>query len=351
MEIFNLSERQKWDEIVKSFPNYDVYYLSGYVMAFEVHGDGKPVLIYYTGDNGARAICVLMFRDVAKDTLFSGKIPAGRYFDAVTPYGYGGFIFDGEVDVAELTEEFHEVLRHNHVNSVFFRFHPVLANAMQNEDIVNVIPLGKTIAIDLSSPDVIWHNIISKNRNMIRKAEKAGVEIHHSSDPKFFEIFKEIYDKTMKSDHAEDYYLFKEQFYNSIGNDLKGNYEIFYATHEGMIISIAIMIFANNQMHYHLSGSLHEYRSLAPSNLLLYKAALWGYERGYITFHLGGGLGSGEDSLYKFKATFNRNSDYRFAIGKTIIDQGVYDFLLELRNFSQEQKDNISFFPKYRALV
>ncbi|MCM1141155.1 MAG: GNAT family N-acetyltransferase [Muribaculum sp.] len=351
MEIIDLEQKDKWDEIVKSFPNYDVYYLSGYVKAFEVHGDGKPVLLYYNNDMGGRSICVLMLRDVANDPLFKNKIPVGKYFDAVTPYGYGGFIFDGQINVGKLSNEFNKIFKENQVNSVFFRFHPVLDNAKNNEGIVNVIPLGKTIALDLASPDAIWENIISKNRNMIRKAEKSRVEIHHSSDPELFKVFKEIYDDTMRGDNAEEYYFFAEEFYDSIASDLKGNYEIFYATYEGKIISIAIMIFANNQMHYHLSGSLREYRSLAPSNLLLYKAALWGNENGYKTFHLGGGVGSGEDPLYKFKAAFNRNSDYRFAIGKAIINKADYDYLLSLRDFSDEEASQIKYFPQYRANI
>lgn len=315
-----------------------------------VHGDGAPVLLYYSDDNGGRAICVLMLRDVANAPLFKDKISEGKFFDAVTPYGYGGFIFDGDVDFNELSKEFHQILRDNNINSVFFRFHPVLDNAKDNESIVNVIPLGKTIALDLSSPEIIWENIISKNRNMIRKAEKSGVEIHHSSDPSLLKIFKEIYDETMRGDNAEEYYFFGKQFYESIANDLAGNYEIFYATHEGKIISIAIMIFANDQMHYHLSGSLREYRSLAPSNLLLYKAALWGHEQGYKTFHLGGGVGSGEDPLYKFKAAFNRNSDYRFAIGKMIVNEGQYNYLVNLRaSFDPDFDSTSKYFPVYRS--
>lgn len=349
VNIISSDNSPKWDEVVMSFPNYDVYYLSGYVKAFQVHGDGKPILIYYTNDRGGCAICVLMIRDVAEDVLFKGKLPKGQYFDAVTPYGYGGFIFDGDIDVETLACEFKQILKDNNVNSVFFRFHPVLNNSEQNKGLIDVITLGKTIAVDLSSPDIIWENIISKNRNMIRKAEKLGVEIHHSTDPKLFEIFKEIYDETMRGDNAEDYYFFKDQFYDSIAKDLSGNYEIFYATHEGKIISIAIMIFANNQMHYHLSGSMREYRFMAPSNLLLYKAALWGNEQGYKMFHLGGGVGSGEDPLYKFKAAFNRNSDCRFAIGKYIIDKDAYDELLHIRGFSEEAVSSISYFPQYRV--
>lgn len=36
------------------------------------------------------------------------------------------------------------------------------------------------------------------------------------------------------------------------------------------------------------------------SGLKVYKAAIWGCEQGFRTFHLGGGVGSGEDNLYKF---------------------------------------------------
>lgn len=350
IKLYTLDDQQKWDETVRSFQNHDVYYLSGYVKSFDVHGDGAPILLYYTNDKGGRAICVLMLRDVATAPLFKENIQQERFFDAVTPYGYGGFIFEGDVDLEELSNELHQTLKGLSVNSVFFRFHPVLDNAKDNDGIVNVIPLGKTIALDLSSPDIIWENITSKNRNMIRKAEKSGVEIHHSPDPILFKTFKKIYDETMRSDQAEEYYFFSEAFYASIADDLKGNYEIFYATHENKIISIAIMIFANNQMHYHLSGSLREYRSLAPSNLLLYKAALWGCEQGFKTFHLGGGVGSGEDPLYKFKAAFNRNSDYRFAIGKMIVDEDQYNYLINLRTaLDPDFNSKSNYFPVYRS--
>ena len=54
---------------------------------------------------------------------------------------------------------------------------PVLANAVSMKDCSEVIDLGKTVAMDLTSENVIWKNIHSKNRNMIRKAEKNGIVI------------------------------------------------------------------------------------------------------------------------------------------------------------------------------
>ena len=162
--------------------------------------------------------------------------------------------------------------------------------------------------------------------------------------------FIEIYNATMDKDHAEEYYYFKRPFYESIHNDLRDNYEMFYAMYEGKPIAMSIMIYANGRLNYHLSGSDIEYRNLAPSNLLLYKAALWGCEKDMKIFHLGGGVGSGEDNLYRFKAAFNKVSDYQFSIGKQIFDQGKYDELVKIRRELDPNFDETShYFPLYRA--
>ena len=342
IKLYNLSEAKLWDTCVKSFAEWDVYYLSGYVKAFHIHGDGDPFLLYYE-DNGLRAIYVYMRRPT--------DLP--RVYDSVTPYGYGGVLFEGDTSENNLQsfgQAYEEKMKEEGIVDNFVRYHPILANAVPMKVISSVIDLGKTVAFDLTSEEVIWNNIISKNRNMIRKAEKNGIEICHGKDMELFKDFKRIYNATMEKDNAEEYYFFEDAFYESIHRDLIDHYEMFYAVMDGQIIAMSIMLFANDQMHYHLSGSMIEYRNLAPSNLLLYKAALWGCEHGYKTFHLGGGVGSGEDNLYKFKAAFNRNSDYQFSVGKEIYDQKKYDELVALRakqdpDFNPESK----FFPLYRS--
>lgn len=341
IKIIDVVDRQ-WDVIVKTFPQYDVYYLSGYVKAFKIHGDGEPKLLYYECED-LRAILVYMERSTAI---------VGVY-DIITPYGYGGVLFDRDATADSLNSFWKTfIYKMNELNIVdsFIRYHPVLANAEPMKHISNVCDLGKTIAIDLSSPEVIWENITSKNRNMIRKAEKNGVKICHSTDYKLFESFIHIYNATMDKDSAEDYYYFNREFYDSIYNDLTGNYEIFYAVYGEDIIAMAIILYANKQMHYHLSGSVVEYRNLAPSNLLLYKAALWGCEHGLKTFHLGGGVGSREDNLYKFKAAFNRNSNYQFSVARDIFNQNIYDELVNIRkNEDRNFNPKSNFFPLYRS--
>lgn len=340
--IIGISQSKQWDDIVLSFSEYDVYYLSGYVKAFQIHGDGEPQLFYYEQD-ALRAIYVYMKRSTAME----------GWYDSITPYGYGGVLFEGDTSEKNLKafwDAYVQKMKDENIVCNFIRYHPVLANAVLMKEVSDVIDLGKTVAFHLDSPEVIWQNIVPKNRNMIRKAEKNGIEIHHDADMALFKDFVQIYNATMDKDNAEEYYYFGDEFYKSIHEDLDGHYEMFYATYEGKIIAMSIMLFANKQMHYHLSGSILEYRNLAPSNLLLYKAALWGCEHGYKTLHLGGGVGSGEDNLYKFKAAFNRESDYQFSIAKMVFDQEKYDVLVAERSgrdpeFNKESK----FFPLYRS--
>ena len=343
IELYTLAQDREWDEIVSSFPDYDIYYLSGYVKAFEAIGDGEPFLLYYTGE-AAHAIYVYMKR----------KTALADVFDSITPYGYGGVLFDRKdvpaSEVRAFWDAYGQLMRKEGIVDNFVRYNPLTRNADPLRDVSDVIDLGKTIAMDLRSPEVIWENIISKNRNMIRKAEKNGVEIFHGTGMDLLDRFIPIYNGTMERDTADPYYFFDRLFYESICRDLEGHYEVFYAVHEGTMIACSIMLHANGRMHYHLSGSLAAYRPMAPSNLLLYKAALWGYEQGFRWFHLGGGRGSHDDALYKFKAAFNRWSDFRFSIGREIFDPGSYEWLVDVRAVADPGFDRkSSFFPLYRS--
>ena len=91
IKLVDLAHSNEWDDIVKTFEEYDVYYLSGYVKAFQIHGDGDPQLLYYEVD-GLKAIYVYMKRETAIE----------GYYDSVTPYGYGGVLFEG--DMSELKQ-------------------------------------------------------------------------------------------------------------------------------------------------------------------------------------------------------------------------------------------------------
>ena len=348
IQIYTLEQSDAWQNRMEQFENWDVYYLPGYAKAFAINGDGEPLLFYYE-KNGKRAANVVMKRPVpVKKVLTKEDEALKEYCDFVTPYGYGGFLLDGdwnEEDKKELYHAYEEYLRKEKAAAEFVRFHPGLNNAHMVDDFYEVIDLGNTVQMDTGSREIIWQNLTSKNRNMVRKAIKSGVKVYWGREPELYEAFETIYNQTMDKVNADSYYYFGKEFYQSILEDLKYRALMFYAEYEGEKIAMSIILTGKKSIHYHLSASRREYQHLAPTNLILYEAACFACEQGYQTLHLGGGLGSHKDHLYSFKKQFNRGEDRVFSIGKKIYDKQVYDRLCELNEPDPES----GFFPKYRA--
>lgn len=351
--VLTLEQSAEWDVLVRSFVDHDVYYLSGYVRSFFIHGDGIPLLLHYR-NNQFEGINVLMKRDIALKPHFVSILEKDCFYDFITPYGYGGWLFAGNFNTDLLTnfsKEYVAFCLSKNVVCEFNRFHPLLNNADCMKNIFMVTNLGKTVSINIESKELIWERFTGKNRTWIRKSQKSGVKIFHSKDISLIEKFISIYNSTMDDDGADKYFYFQYAFYQSVFEDLKDNFEMFYALHNEQIIAMSIILFANRYMHYHLSGSLHEYRFLAPTNLLLYEAACWGSNRGFREFHLGGGVGSKDDNLLKFKEAFNKTSNNQFSVGKLIFDQEKYDYLVSLRESPGADgfDKKTSFFPLYRS--
>lgn len=353
LKLISNDEEQTWDNVLEQFPNASIYYSRQYCKAFQIHGDGDPVMVSYENKNGLKGICVIMKRDISFCHSFSNYIKEGEVFDAVTPYGYGGFIFNrnpSKEEQEQLSNELKQTLQKEKIISLFIRFSPLLANADSSRHILDVIDLGNTISMDLNNEEILLANMKRENRNRIRKAQKNGVVVKYNTGEEIMNQFIPIYEETMNADNANDYYFFKPEFYNSIVNDLKGKYKIFLAEYMGQTISGIIIIYHNDSIEYHLGGTKRDYRNLAAANLLLYSAALWGIENGFKTFHLGGGVGSGEDNLYRFKSTFNKNSNNRFSIGKLIVDETKYNYLVGLREkHDPDFNSESTFFPLYRS--
>ncbi|QCR31973.1 GNAT family N-acetyltransferase [Lysinibacillus sp. SGAir0095] len=351
LSILTIDEKERWNEIVKSFQNYDVYYLASYVKAFELHGDGQPLLVFYE-DQTIRAINVVMKRDLSKDKRFMGKIPTNTFFDFATPYGFGGFLIDGEIKeeaVQRLEQEYRSFCQKEGIVTEVVRFHPVTKNSEALHTIYEIATLGKTITVEMESMDQIQENLVKSNKYKIKKSLKAGVEVSWGWDKELIEEFIALYNETMKGNNATDYYYFNQAFYMNVLQELTDQAMIVSAEYEKQKIAMAIILISNQQLHYHLSALNRDFSELRPMNILLYEVACWGLNNGYKTFHLGGGLGSREDNLYAFKRSFNKNSNSVFKIGKKIFSERDYEMLLQIRREEPDFVLNENYFPAYRS--
>lgn len=340
LRVYELND-PKWDEIVKSFKDHDIYYLNGYLNSLEINGDGEPLLFYYD-DQKTRGINVVLKRDISDLKCFS-DIEKGTLYDFTTPYGYGGWIIEGD-DSDELFEEYETWCKENHIVSEFVRFHPLIENQKYSLGNYNVIPLGQVIAMDCTDEETLWMNMSSRNRNKIKKAINTGVSVSYGGIEKL-EEFIQIYEETMDRDNAEDYYYFKKEYYDCLFNDLKDNLLVFSAELEGRTLSTCIVFMENGRLSYHLAGSTRISGNIYETNLLIYEVAKWGNRNGYRSFLLGGGVGSQEDYLYQFKRGFDDKHSFQFYIGKKIHLQNEYEELVSKR----ENIENMNFFPAYRG--
>lgn len=343
IEVIKFEDKTRWDQIVKSFDDYEVYNLNGYLSGLEKHGDGEP-LLFYLEDGHNKAINVVFKRDISATPNLNGKIEKGRFFDLASPYGYGGFISNNCI-TDKMMNEYVSYCKENDIVSEFVRFNPMLDNQDLCKEYYETIYLGNTISIDLESEEYVWGNFSSKNRNMIRKAIKEGVEIRHTNEKWIIDSFMNLYNQTMDRDNATDYYYFKKDYYETFNDNLPFEHEIFYAVKDKEIIAAAIMMFANNNMHYHLSASNMTGRKYAATNLIISEAAKYGVNNGYKGFHLGGGVGAAEDSLYSFKKAFYRGEPKNYYIGKKIFCEETYESLIKLSGVANDS----NFFPKYRV--
>jgi len=353
METYKIiTDKENWDKTINNFTDKDVYFLYGYFVPFKNHGNGEPHLFYFESGNGKVAYPFLL-RDVSDSKNLKGKIDKKKYFDIISVYGYGGPLYElfrscKDIDLLkkEFFSAFSEYCKKNNIISQFDRFHPLLKNQLFYYGYSELMKIRKTVHMDIKDKEKIWTNMDSKCRNMIRKAEKNGVEIEIDYGIKYLNKFKHMYIETMKRNNSDVYYLFYDNFFNDIFRYLHDNVILVNAFYNEKIISSSIILTYDKYLHYHFSGSLEEYKKLQANSLLLYKVAKWGCERGFEIFHLGGGYESEKDSLYKFKKSFNKYSDNNFFIGKKIHDQIEYEKLTELSDMKFLKS---SYFPKYRA--
>ena len=329
--VYDKNCKTEWNSRVYSFANWDIYYLYEYAYSFMLHGDGEIYLIYFEYKEEKMCYAV-MKSDIADCPKFKGLLSKGMYYDLETPYGYGGPLCDKPLskEAKELFKaELSDYCREHNIVSQFVRFHPLLKNYEVLPEVISARYLRDTIFMDTSlSEEGIMQNMDSKNRNMVRKAIKSGVYIL-KKDVSEFDDFLPMYEETMKRNGADEYYTFGKDYFEALSS-LSDNACIFYAMYEDKPISGAIMYYNDRYMHYHLSGTFEEYRSLAAGNLLLYEAACYAHKTGILSFHLGGGL-SPEDSLFGFKKQFNKNGRASFVVGRTIFDEDAYKKLLIIR--------------------
>ena len=342
----NVNDTKKWNDIVHSFCDYDVFYLNEYVTAFmdENRKNGIPILLLYE-NNLDRAINVIFKRDVSEDDKMTGMIPPNTYFDIITPYGYGGF-WGNISDYKALNVAYNEYCYKKKYVCEFVRFE-LFGNYYKYYDgeietrTHNVI---RNLDMDV---DEIWMDFKQKVRKNVKRAQKNNLKIIIEDKGSYLQDFLNIYYSTMDRSSADDEYYFSQKFYQTI-NSINDNIMYFHVIYEEKIISTELVIYGSENCYSFLGGTNKEYFDLRPNDFLKYEIIKWAKAKGLKNFVLGGGYGA-DDGIFQYKTCLAPNGIVDFYIGRKIFNTDSYNKLVEIRKKKNPDCINSLFFPKYRA--
>lgn len=314
----NINIVEHWDDVLDTFlpVERDIYFREAYVRLYETDTEKAVCCIVNDGEQ------MMLFPFLSRTFDYQGQ----SLHDFETAYGYGGPIWhhaDDQFKAVALQMMVEKLKGLNYVSG-FVRFHPLLAN-YKSFTVGRLIEDRKTVAIDLSMDenDIWMQEIHTKNRNVIKKGEKSGLTFVVDNDYKYLPEFIRLYDATMDKLDADDFYYFKQQYYEEYIKTLPNSF-LGVVLYDGRVVSAAIFMYEGGYGHYHLSGSDVSALKLSPNNFMLWHSALELKHRGVKVLHLGGGTTSAEDdSLFCFKSRFSKHT-YQFCLGKLIFNDQLY---------------------------
>ncbi|WP_237150867.1 GNAT family N-acetyltransferase [Planococcus plakortidis] len=275
-----------------------------------------------------------------------------RYFDIVTPYGYGGPLMTGcepehrEELASAFTEAFAAYCESERVVSEFIRFHPVLGNAQDFEKSYEVRYLRDTVGTAISAyDDPVKAEFSASARKNIRKALRDGVEFRVTLGPRDLKEFQRIYFATMDRNHADSFYYFSEKYFSQLLESFGEKLLLVEALYGGEVIGMELQFAYNDLIHTHLSGTYEAFHHLSPVYIMQYATVLWAKEHGISLIHGGGGrTNSPDDNLLRFKQQFARQTSFSFYSGQKVWNEEVYRRLCREANTAVTDE----FFPAYR---
>ncbi len=338
-----VKEKKKWDTEIKNLDSYDFYHTYDYHQLAKQKNESAILFVYEL--NELTIALPLLIRSI-KET---------SYFDATSVYGYAGPIsknIPDDFDSSNFNQKLLEFLKSNNIIAVFSRLNPFIKN---QESIIGTLgtieSIGSVVNIDLTKDIDTQKTSYSKTTKRYLNKTKKICSVITSDKEEDIITFIDLYHENMKRVNAKDSYFFDKEYVYKILNSDAYNAEVLFAVMNETkeIISAAIMVKTNEKIiQYHISGTRTKHLNLTPIRLLIDEMRIKGTKENYTYFNLGGGLGSQEDTLFQFKASFSK--DFKdFKIWKHIIDTDIYDELVE-KNIALKDidKNNVSFFPLYR---
>ncbi|MEV6346226.1 GNAT family N-acetyltransferase [Actinoplanes sp. NPDC051851] len=330
---------REWKETLQHVA-HDMYHVPDYVVLDARLYGGTPAAFHYE-HAGRRLLLPLIIRE----------IPGSGLRDALSPYGYPGPVSDAApTDVAfwrGACTAMTGTLRGEGVVSVFVRMHPLLGTPSPVlTEFGALVRHGETVSMDLTvSEDEMWKQTRSDHRNHINRAKRAGTEVVFDDWGRLAE-WVEVYHDNMRRVGAADYYFFTYDHLAALHDAAGDRMHLAVALEEGEVVG-GNTFFSYDGIATGYVSSTRRARGRYADELLYDSVRRWCKRHGDEVFHLGGGKGGSNDSLFTYKAGFSP-SRHPFHTWRVVTDSPAYTSLVHERRAGADPADLTATFPSYR---
>ncbi|MCA9230923.1 MAG: GNAT family N-acetyltransferase [Planctomycetales bacterium] len=326
---------------------HDIYHKSEYVELCAVHEGGQPVA-FLASEGESLLFVPLLLRTIPV---------ADGYFDAASPYGYPSPLVKTKDTsfVSRAIEQMMSSLRQAGVVSVFVRFHPLLDSDVKSfEKVGRLVKHGETVYYDLTrSEDELWREVRRSARCQIKQLTKLGYTAEEDQQWQYLDDFIEAYWENMQRAKATEAYFFPAEYFYELKDSLRGSVHlIIVRAGDGRIAGGGVQTEVGGIVQAHLAGIKSEFAEHQPLKIMIDGVHRWAAERGNRYYHLGGGLGGKQDSLFVFKSGFAKGRA-DFFTWRAVVDDEVYHSLVsKWAERSGFEPDGLKgYFPAYRRAV
>jgi hypothetical protein len=319
---------------------HDMYHVPEYV-ALDARLTGGTATAFWYGENDRRLLLPLIVRE----------IPDSGLRDAVSPYGYPAPVSDApgsdEAFWERACRSMVDILRARGIVTVFVRLHPLLDTPL---DILarfgTVIRHGETVSMDLTvSVEEMWRQTRSDHRNHINRARRGGTHVVFDDWSRLGE-WVQVYHDNMRRVGAADYYFFPCDHLRALHDAVGDRMHLAVAVQDGEVVG-GNTFFEHDGIATGYVSATRRARNRYADELLYDEVRRFCKNRGDTIFHVGGGKGGRNDSLFEYKAGFSPGR-HPFHTWRVVTDPEAYRRLVAERNPTADPDDMSGTFPSYR---
>jgi len=347
--VLQCAQEQEWKGVLAQVAQHDFYHLTEYHRLAEERGEGTAYLFAY--HEGAYTIALpLLLRPIE-------ACDGETWSDATSVYGYAGPLASHAGTPASVVRSFQrslkEALAARQVVAVFSRLHPLIPQCGVLAGLGECRREGETVSIDLTlPPEEQWAQYRSSLRTRISRLRREGLVCLRDGDKRHLPEFTDIYRQTMRRVNAHRSYFFEPEYFTRLASGLGPALELFVVTLDGVVIAGGLFTMFDGIVQYHLGGTSDAFLKLGPMALIFDTVRIWANDKGARVIHLGGGVGSRNDSLLHFKAGFS-DRRHTFPTWRWVVEPDAYRELCDRgtrRNVEHGvQWASGDYFPQYRC--